>query len=81
MKRRSIWVAPTLICLLASSFSTGCATLFQGLRSKERDTPPSESTDSDDPDSGAGKKFFKPSRLSGAWSSEGREIERDLGIH
>jgi hypothetical protein len=27
------------------------------------------------------RPFFKPSRLSGAMSDEGREIERDLGIH
>ena len=25
--------------------------------------------------------FFKQSRLSGAWSSEGREIEHSLGVH
>lgn len=26
------------------------------------------------------RQFFKPNRLSGAWSSEGREIERDFNI-
>ena len=27
------------------------------------------------------RPFFRPSRLSGALTDEGREIERDLGIH
>jgi hypothetical protein len=27
------------------------------------------------------KGFFKPNRLSGAWSDEGRAIERDMGVY
>jgi hypothetical protein len=62
---------------------TGCETLRHEVRSKSEDTLHED--DSDDskvigvkPTSTKG--FFKSSRLSGAMSDEGREIERDLGI-
>jgi hypothetical protein len=34
-----------------------------------------------DSDSSNPKPFFKSDRRSGAWSSEAREIERDLGVN
>jgi hypothetical protein len=36
---------------------------------------------SPDSDSSSPKPFFKTDRRSGAWSSEAREIEKDLGVN
>ncbi len=67
----------------------GCETLMHNLRNHDHDhddgeeaTEASRSDDSsnDAPDKQVSRGFFKSSRLSGAMSSEGREIERDLGI-
>ena len=58
------------------------AKLAQETESKESPTEvESDSSKILDVRSDKPKPFFKSSRLSGAMSDEGREIERDLGIH
>jgi hypothetical protein len=76
---------------------TGCETLRSRLRPLEDDrakvsdaadvTKP-KAVDSDtskimsvDSDADNPKPFFKSDRRSGAWSSEAREIEKDLGVN
>ncbi|MDE2508849.1 MAG: hypothetical protein KGM43_16710 [Planctomycetota bacterium] len=61
----------------------GCESTRHGLRPRDQvDASSAESADDADKNVGsvAPKGFFKNSRLSGAMSSEGREIENDLGI-
>jgi hypothetical protein len=86
MTRRSNWVVPTLALMLASPALSGCQSLSQGLGHRAKARPTAETAD-DDSGSDQGqdglspaKGFFHPTRLSGALSSEGREIERDLGV-
>jgi hypothetical protein len=92
MNRRSTWVGPTLALLLACPALSGCETLFHNLRARDRDRLREEHAATSDKEDQEGtdkilgvsspppKSFFKSSRLSGAWSDEGREIERDLGV-
>ena len=72
-------------CMLAM----GCdASHKQAVRSKPPEDPTAwsqssltdRSESSNDSDAGTGKGLFKPSRLPGALSSEGSEIERSLGV-
>ena len=72
-----------LALLSAFPFLTGCETLKQEVRTPKE--PALEDVAEAAPEEGevkseAPRGFFKSSRLSGALSDEGREIERDLGI-
>jgi hypothetical protein len=77
MKRRIMGLGLALIS--ACSFLAGCESLGHGAKSKASEDSIADKVDSVKPEPSKG--FFKPSRLSGAMSSEGREVERDLGIH
>ena len=83
MIRRLLGLAPILAC--AAAVLPGCETFQHGLRPRSQsDATEAMATDTkaDEPgEPGATKGFFKSSRLSGAMSSEGRDIERSLGIH
>lgn len=74
--RRTHWLAGLALMAVGAS---GCETWNrQGLRPKP--LPTVEAPD-DEPAGPAGPKgFFKPTRLSGAMSEEGAEIERSLGV-
>ncbi|WP_422927096.1 hypothetical protein [Singulisphaera sp. PoT] len=81
MTRRILGLAAVL--LLAGIVFTGCDLLNNEVRSSSPATP----YEDDDRESKAGaveskpaKGFFKASRLPGALSNEGRDIERSLGI-
>jgi hypothetical protein len=50
-----------------------------GVEGVKSDASKMRSVDSDDDQKS--EPFFKNNRRSGAWSSEGREIERDLGVN
>jgi hypothetical protein len=81
MKRRLLGLGLTL--LSACVCLAGCETLRQATRSKA-DGPDQGERVADKVEgvkSEPSKGFFQSSRLSGAMSNEGREIERDLGIH
>jgi hypothetical protein len=77
MKRRIIGLGMALIS--ACSFLTGCSSLGHGAKSKPSEDSIADKVDSVKQDPAA-SGFFKNSRLSGAMSSEGRDIERDLGV-
>ena len=83
MIRRILRLGPILVC--AGMALPGCETLQHNLRPRsEDDAPRAAEAKSDEDESGdppVSKGFFKSSRLSGAMSSEGREIEQSLGIH
>lgn len=83
MKYRILWLALAIGC--AGAGLTGCETLnwFGRKSSSSSDAMHSAATsDTESDDAPAGPKgFFKPTRLSGALSSEGAEIERHLGVH
>jgi hypothetical protein len=73
VKRRGLRLG--LIVLSVLSFLPGCESLEQYRRSRpQEDVKP----DADEPSETKG--FFKSSRIPGAMSSEGREIEQSLGI-
>ncbi len=81
MKRRIQGLC--LALLSAFTFFAGCESLNREVRPKSE--PSLEDVAEAAPMEGevrseAPKGFFKSSRLSGAMSDEGREIERDLGI-
>jgi hypothetical protein len=77
--------------------SSGCETLHSWLRSKHDDAAKQSDKDdprkpkavesdtskimSVDSDKDNPKPFFKSDRRSGGWSSEAREIEKDLGVY
>jgi hypothetical protein len=77
MKRR--WIAVGLSLTLGLS---GCQSMNQAMKHSSADRADSRSDDDDVErvKSEAPKGFFKNSRLSGAMSSEGRDIERSLGV-
>lgn len=95
MTRRSICRGLVLGTLIIGS--TGCETLHSWLRPKDDDAtkksdkddptkPKSVESDtskitSPDSDKDNPKPFFKSDRKSGGWSSEAREIEKDLGVY
>lgn len=76
----------SLLVIVAGLLLVGCDSLHQGVRRPAREeasagevaAPGNEVLDVQ-PQSK--KPFFKASRLPGGMSDEGREIERDLGIH
>ncbi len=95
MTRRSICKGLVLGTLITGS--TGCETLHSWLRHNDEDAAKKSDSDDptkpkavesdtskiigvdstkDDP-----KPFFKGDRRSGGWSSEAREIEKDLGVY
>jgi hypothetical protein len=95
MTRRSVCRMLCLGAVVAGM--SGCETLRSRLRPGDLDrarvadaddvTKP-KAVDSDtskimsvDSDSNNPKPFFKTDRRSGAWSSEAREIEKDLGVN
>ena len=87
MKHRILRIG--LFCVCAGMVLPGCEALRHDLRRDSDDDKPAHADSKSDSDSDsdsasqptASKGFFKSSRLSGAMSSEGREIENDLGIH
>ena len=92
MPRRLPRIVSALATLALAHGLTGCETLRQTLRlershedkADEAEGKPEAAAEKDAPldvQSPTPKPFFKPSRLSGAMSDEGRDIERDLGIH
>lgn len=78
MKHRIIGLA--LLC--ACPALQGCETLHHELRWKAKDTEPADDGDSKEGavNSEPSKGFFHNTRLSGALSDEGRDIERNLGV-
>ncbi len=91
MIRRIPWLRWVLsaLCLV----STGCEPHDSWRRRNEDDDLPRrgsdvKAVDSDtskilgvDSDEKSTKPFFKSDRTSGGWSSEAREIEKDLGVY
>jgi hypothetical protein len=87
MLRRLAW--PLLVATGLAVPLTGCETLRSGRRSNDSDDATTWKKDpatdtskipSVDSDSNNPRPFFKNDRRSGGWSSEAREIERDLGV-
>lgn len=80
MTRRILGPGLALVC--ACSVFMGCESLRHETRSKADDTGlEAEDAKVGEVKSEAPKGFFKSSRLPGAMSDEGRDIERNLGIH
>ncbi len=71
MKRRILGLG--LILVSSAALLVGCEMLEHNKRSRSPDDAKSEEEKET-------STFFKSSRISGAMSSEGRSIERDLGI-
>jgi hypothetical protein len=84
MKRRLFGLSLSLLGLIPSL--SGCTEMHHWLRPRSDDQArarPGEEEDDKDKvlDVKSEKKpFFRPSRLPGAMSSEGADIERSLGI-
>jgi hypothetical protein len=82
MKYRRIRLGLAAACACWSL--AGCEWHRQGLRSadsaQQQETSESDSAKGAEVKSDAPRGFFKATRLPGAMSDEGREIERDLGI-
>ena len=95
MTRRSMYRVLCLTAVVLGM--TGCETLRSRLRhgdddragvSNSDDVTKPKAVESDtskimgvDSDSNNPKPFFKSDRRSGAWSSEARAIEKDLGVN
>jgi hypothetical protein len=75
VKRRVLRLG--LIVLSVLSLLPGCEMLDHYRRPP---SPEDAKSDSDDPGVSGTKGFFKSSRVPGALSSEGREVEQSLGI-
>jgi hypothetical protein len=87
MIRRLIRVVTTWSALALGTCLafTGCETLHHNVHPSASEEPATEAkpeTGGNEPRDVQSPKqsFFKPSRLPGGMSDEGREIERDLGI-
>jgi hypothetical protein len=86
MNRRIFGFGVSMLSLLP--FLSGCTEMRPWLRPRSDDPSrirPTEDENENGKDKvldvqSDSKPFFKSSRLSGAMSSEGREIERSLGI-
>lgn len=78
MKRQFFWLGLSLVC----ASTLGCKLLGEQSRSKSDELSELRASEkSDDTEqSVAPKGFFKASRLPGAMSDEGREVESHLGI-
>jgi len=84
MKLRILCLGLMAGCTLGSL--SGCETTHPFSRKQNSDTTSVKSPvpveDGNEEHAVAGPKgFFKPTRLSGALSSEGADIEHDLGVH
>lgn len=71
------------LLMLSMVVGTGCETHRWATRDDQDSTSGNKNADSSkaiggDPTSNSG--FFKNNRLSGGWSSEARDVERDLGV-
>ena len=81
MKRRIFWLGLSLLC----ASTLGCKLLGEQPQSKSDELSErrasEKSDDTDQSESVAPKGFFKSTRLPGALSDEGREVENHLGIH
>ncbi len=82
MNKRMAW-ARALVVLSAVACGTGCDTHRWATRDDQDSKSGNANADSSkviggDPSSSGG--FFKNNRLSGGWSSQARDIERDLGV-
>jgi hypothetical protein len=64
-----------LAAVAAAALVAGCETLDHARRPRTQDNATAETEEERE-----ANRFFKSSRVSGAMSSEGREIERSLGI-
>ena len=80
MKRGILRWALALAC--AATAVSGCELFQHEHRIRSIDEPTSEPDEvvTGQDKSETGKGFFKPGRLSGAMSSEARDIERSLGV-
>jgi hypothetical protein len=86
MRRRRLWLGSVLVTL--GAILPGCETLDHALRSRTVEGP--SHGDESESKKAVGteeattevitKGFFKPSRGSGGWSSEARDIENSLGV-
>ncbi len=83
MTRRNLALRVAL--LLGCTTFQGCDLFHNQIRSKTSDAEPEEeestSSKAAPVESQPTKGFFGATRLPGAMSSEGRDIERNLGIH
>jgi hypothetical protein len=73
VKRRELRLG--LIVLSILSFLPGCESLEHYRRPRSQEDVKPEADESSE-----SKGFFKSSRIPGAMSSEGREVEQSLGI-
>ncbi len=80
MKRRLMELCLALAC--ACPALAGCESLHHGLRKDSDATANAVDHPAEHPEvkSEPPKGFFKSTRLSGAMSDEGRDIEKSLGI-
>jgi hypothetical protein len=77
MKGRILPRVLAIVC--AAALLPGCEMLRHNLRPRSDDDT-ARVDDAKSEESIEAKGFFKSSRLSGAMSSEGREIEQSLGV-
>lgn len=84
MKRPFLRLALLVLLACAVPVLSGCEWIDHNVRPRASDDEPRLSDEPASPeaasDTEVAKGFFKSSRLSGAMSSEGRDIERSLGI-
>jgi hypothetical protein len=74
MKHALLWLGVAALCTLGAL--PGCEHL-----GNTRDSKADSASDEEEATSHSTKGFFKPTRLPGAMSSEGAEIERSLGVY
>jgi hypothetical protein len=81
MKRRRLPLAIGS-ALLGFAILPGCETLkhLGQRRDSQTQTQPDEDVEKEKNRPEGLRNFFKPTRLPGAMSSEGAEVERDLGV-
>jgi hypothetical protein len=79
MKRQILQLGLVFGAAGAALIGSGCESLHHTVRPHSEDEKAEPGTAKPD-DSTETKSFFRSGRISGAMSSEGREIERSLGI-
>jgi hypothetical protein len=86
MKRRRIWLAPAIACVVGSALA-GCEAMERRKGGSKVETPlvmpgePLAGQGQDaSPEEAAARRQFKSNRLPGALSDQGAEIERSFGI-